>query len=680
MSLFEKKEIVELLANSEIGLWRVESEEGKPTRFYPDAQMRKLMGVTEKHSPEELFTIHWDRVHPQDAKLFEEYANKLSEERAEIVYRYVHPEMGVRYVRCGGMRDYSVTNMLVIKGTHQDITDVFRLEKGRLAERRLGETKKALKLEQEVNNQLERQLDIIQALTKIYNSIYYIDMKEDTFFEVGAQVEVVERIIGKEGNAQEKLNAMCKYIIADEYAEDMKQFADLSTLNERLRYKDWTTCQFRGQSGGWAEGFFIAARRDEKGNCEKVVWATRDIAELKQREIQQQEALTEAKEKAQAANDAKTAFLFNMSHDIRTPMNAIMGFTDLLEKHQDEPEKRADYLRKIQDSSTVLLSIINNVLEMARIEKGTIELEETAWSIEQFNDSLYSVFEEMMVQKGIQFTCHIEVTHQYVYCDTIKLREVFLNILSNAYKYTESGGSVSMEIRELPCEREGYALYETKISDTGIGMSEEFVPHLFEEFAREKSTTDAKIEGTGLGMSIVKHLLSFMEGTISVKSELGKGTVFTVVIPHRITEKSALPNLAKDNLNLKQFKEKRILLAEDNELNAEIAITILEESGFIVEWAEDGRTCVDMLKEKSPGYYDVILMDIQMPNMNGYEASRCIRELSDEKLAKIPIIAMTANAFEEDKKEAFRAGMNAHLAKPIVVKELMKELSNNLID
>jgi CheY-like chemotaxis protein/anti-sigma regulatory factor (Ser/Thr protein kinase) len=265
-----------------------------------------------------------------------------------------------------------------------------------------------------------------------------------------------------------------------------------------------------------------------------------------------------------------------------------------------------------------------------------------------------------------------------VFCDPIKLREVFLNILSNAYKYTESGGKVHMLLEEIPCDREGYVLYRTTISDTGIGMSEEFVPHIFEEFSREKNTTDNKIEGTGLGMPIVKRLIELMDGTIEVVSEKGRGSSFIVTIPHKIAERSSLVDHSRVEIDPRLFSGKRILLAEDNELNAEIALEILNENGFEVERAEDGQQCVAMLQRAEADYYDLILMDIQMPNMNGYETTRAIRRMDDPGKAEIPIIAMTANAFEEDKREAYRSGMNGHLAKPVNVQELLKLLAGIL--
>ena len=385
-----------------------------------------------------------------------------------------------------------------------------------------------------------------------------------------------------------------------------------------------------------------------------------------------------AKTQAEAASSAKTSFLFNMSHDIRTPMNAIMGFRDLLEKHIDEPERRTDYLRKIKDASKVLLSIINNVLEMARIEKGTVVVEEVAWNVRNFNDSLFNVFSEMMKEKNIEFVREIKVKHDYLYCDPTKLREVFMNILSNAYKYTNPGGKVRMILREKPSRKEGWVIFETTISDTGIGMSKEFLPHIFEEFSRENNTTANKVEGTGLGMPIVKRLVELMNGTIRVSSEKGVGTTFVVTLPHRIASESenTEPEIVEADETV--FKGKRILLAEDNDLNAEIAEEILTSVGFLIERAEDGDACLEKLVSADAGYYDLVLMDIQMPNMDGYQATKAIRELADKEKACIPIIAMTANAFEEDRSKAVNMGMNGHIAKPIDVAELFRVLARVL--
>lgn len=374
------------------------------------------------------------------------------------------------------------------------------------------------------------------------------------------------------------------------------------------------------------------------------------------------------------------SILFNMSHDIRTPMNAIIGFADLMEKHIDDRDKVRGYIKKIQDSSDFLLSLINNVLEMSRIESGKMVLSENLWNVEQFNDMLVSVFEEQMKRKNLTFTRSIQIEHEDVICDALKLKEIYLNVLSNALKYTPEGGSISMELTELPYNRDGYGLFRCVITDTGIGMSDEFQKHIFEEFTREASATESGINGSGLGMPIVKKLVEFMDGTIDVQSKVGKGTSVIIAIPHKIADRTAIEemrNTVSDFTDV-SFDGKRILLAEDNDLNAEIAITILEEAGFGVEHAADGVICVDMLEKAEAGYYDLILMDIQMPNMDGYKATQTIRNLSDKEKADITIVAMTANAFEEDKRNAYAAGMNRHIAKPIKVDELMSALKEIL--
>ena len=514
--------------------------------------------------------------------------------------------------------------------------------------------------------------DIIRALYS-YNATVNLETGKYSLL-VGTGMEEFIEQFSQTDDYEKACNLLLSNVLP-EYVDEMNRQFSLDSLRKQQNHRGHIGQMIYAGTTKKGIGWFEVNAYmgvDDEGKPIASVFG-RDVTEAHEK------ADTKAQlEIANAANAAKTAFLFNMSHDIRTPMNAIIGFRDLLEKHQEEPEKRADYLRKIDDASSVLLSIINNVLEMARIEKGTLEMDETAWSAEQFNDTLYSVFHEMMVQKNIEFTRQVDVNNHYVFCDPSKLREIFLNVLSNAYKYTRPGGKVHMHLNEIPSDREGYALYQTTISDTGIGISEEFMPHIFEEFSREHNTTDNKIEGTGLGMPIVKNLVEFLGGTIEVKSEKGVGTTVIVTLPHRIAEKSNLVMHAGVELDPKLFLGKRILLAEDNELNAEIAIEILKEAGFVIELAEDGQICVDMLNKASSGYYDLILMDIQMPNMNGYDATRTIRSLKDSEKANIPILAMTANAFEEDKREVYRCGMNGHLAKPINVRELMKELANIL--
>ena len=377
-------------------------------------------------------------------------------------------------------------------------------------------------------------------------------------------------------------------------------------------------------------------------------------------------------EKARLANEAKTRFLFNMSHDIRTPMNAIIGFSELLEEHLDEREKAANYVQKIRASSEFLLALINDMLEMARIESGKATLNPAPINCRRLMKSLDAGFEPATTKKQLEYSCALSINHDYIICDETKVREIILNILGNSVKYTPDGGKVSLTVTELPSAKKGYVSARIVIEDTGIGMSQEYLPHIFEEFTRERTSTESKVVGAGLGLPIVKALVELMEGTIQVESELGKGTRTTIELPFPIATEEQIASLQHQPAEAEKtaFISRRILLAEDNDLNAEIVITLLEEHGFQVERAEDGQICINMLKTKPADYYDLILMDVQMPNKNGYEASRIIREMTGPK-SRIPIIAMTANAFDEDKKKAMGAGMNAHIAKPFDIQILL---------
>lgn len=392
-------------------------------------------------------------------------------------------------------------------------------------------------------------------------------------------------------------------------------------------------------------------------------------------EAQMEKALHEARK----ASEAKSRFLFNMSHDIRTPMNAIIGFADLLEKHMDNREKTIEYVGKIKSSSSLLLSLINYVLEMSRIESGKMTLKSEQGSFRELTDSLDAVFEPDIRKKHLSYICECDVEHEYVLCDRMKIQEIFLNIVSNAIKYTPDGGKISVKIKEMGIVRKNVANYQAIIEDNGIGMSKEYLPHIFEEFSRERTSTESKVVGTGLGLPIVKSLIDLMGGSIQVESQPGKGTKMIVELPLTIMGKDQIAeNQAQEKKRMIQnMKGKRILLAEDNELNAEIAITVLEENGFEVDRVEDGIMCVAQLQKQPENYYDVILMDIQMPNMNGYEATEVIRNLKNTK-AKIPIIAMTANAFDEDRQKAMEVGMNDHVAKPIDMEALFGALAEVL--
>ena len=389
-----------------------------------------------------------------------------------------------------------------------------------------------------------------------------------------------------------------------------------------------------------------------------------------------------ALKKAEDASLAKTRFLNNMSHDIRTPMNAILGYAQLMEeelKEKDLPET-SDHLEKLQQSGNLLLSIINNVLDMARIESGRMEIDENYGRIEDIRQTLFEIFEDEAKKKNLALHYTINVEHENILTDTTKVKEIFVNILSNAIKYTPAGGSVMVDIDELPCEEPGYMIVRTRVSDTGIGMSQDYLSKIFEAFTRERNTTKSKITGSGLGMSIVKKYVDLLGGTIDVESELGKGSTFTVTLKHRIADESYyVKKHAENPESCSEILEGRnILLAEDNDLNAEIAEAILERAGLKTERVEDGIQCVNKITKMPVGTYDMILMDIQMPRMDGYKATQAIRHLPDKDKACIPIVAMTANAFEEDKRDAVAAGMNGHIAKPIQIDKLLSMLAEVL--
>ena len=393
----------------------------------------------------------------------------------------------------------------------------------------------------------------------------------------------------------------------------------------------------------------------------------------KYRERQYEAELEKSAEQAKNANEAKTRFLFNMSHDIRTPMNAIVGFSGLLEKNLQNEKKAKEYLGKIQSSSNLLLRIINQVLEMARIESGTAVLQLKAEDMDALFHRVNTVFEEDVRKKNLQYQVVLDVRHHYAVCDETKLQEIMLNIISNAIKYTPEGHSIHVEIHESVSENPSKVRYIFSCEDTGIGMSEEYLPHIYEEFSREHTTTENKVPGTGLGLPIIKSMIELMGGSIQVESRLGVGTKFTVDLSFDIASKEEVYG-SQDTIKssaIHTIKGKRILLVEDNELNAEIAKTVLEDVGALITRAENGQQAVELFKEKPAGTFDAILMDLMMPVMDGYTATRKIRSLEHSDAKTIPIIAMTANAFQEDAEKCIAVGMNAHLAKPLDIEKMM---------
>ena len=455
-------------------------------------------------------------------------------------------------------------------------------------------------------------------------------------------------------------------IIAEPFVQKYMEFFDIQTMAVRLHNKESMSSEFKKKDGSWFLSMVVPQSYDKNGNVTSVLFANRDVTDEKLRELKQEEELREAKLKAECANKAKSSFLLNMSHDIRTPMNAIIGYAELASRHLQETDKLGRYLEEIQICGKELLSMLGNVLDLARIENNKVEMEYTVSNVHECFENCVIMFQQQAESKNQTISLTEQIMYPYVYMDEPHLSEVCLNIISNAIKYTNTGGWISCNVVQKSCEKEDWCNMIISITDNGIGMSEEFQKRVFETFERERNTTSSHIEGSGIGMGITKKLVELMDGTIEVKSKQGKGSTFTVTIPCR--KASEDDSLVKKNSNLRNkncLNGVRILLVEDNEINTEIATELLTEEGCIVETANDGVACIDMIEKADADYYKMILMDIQMPVMNGCDATLAIRKMKDTKKARIPIIAMTANAFAEDAQKGFSVGMNAHVAKPV---------------
>ena len=527
-----------------------------------------------------------------------------------------------------------------------------------------------MKKEQEI----ELQREIIEGLGKEYFSVLAVELDKDralSYRESGESGKIISDFCRKCGNRWSKIiPSYAKTMVTDNTSGEFEKQLGLEAL--RSQEEDYSMgYEFKKETEIKYHQVRVAYVKKKDGTRMAVV-GTRNIDSLIKKERMQEEKLKKAYADAENANKAKTEFLNNMSHDIRTPMNVILGYNQMMKSLLTEP-KQLDYQKKIEQSGKLLLSIINNVLDMARIESGKMKVDENYEMVGEVLDEIISTFASEVEEKGILLSGSMQVTHRNVLCDGTKIREIYVNLVSNAIKYTPRGGNVTITVEELPCEKEGYIKIKAEIKDTGIGMSKEYLPTLFEPFSREHNTTTGRVGGTGLGMPIVKKMVDLMGGSLEVESEMGKGTVFTFTLMHKIADRKYYSQKTEtaDAFDIgENLRGKHVLLAEDNDLNAEIAVTILEETGLVIERVEDGIQCVNRVEQMLSGTYDLILMDIQMPNMDGYQAAKCIRHLDDKKKAEIPIIAMTANAFAEDRKRAFDAGMNGHIAKPIDMEKL----------
>lgn len=663
--------------------------------------------------------------------------------------------------------------------------------------------------------QQKARTEVIQSLASQYQEMVVLDFKEDKYSVIHGR-ESGFYIAQPKQSLQNLHNILFDRNLNDEFKkqEEVKAFFDLTTLQNRLRYKNFINMEVKSRNNHWYRATYISKKRDDNGKIVEVLFVVKDIHEEKKKELEakekleeQEKALRDALQMAENANKAKTTFLNNMSHDIRTPMNAIIGYTALAATHIDNKDALNNYLTKIKISSKHLLSLINDVLDMSRIENGAVNIECHEVHIPDILHDLTTIIQGSIHSKQLDLCIDTQdIVHEDVITDKLRLNQVLLNLTGNAIKFTQVGGRINIRIKENPCDDPGYAYFEFTVKDNGIGMSEEFIKHVFDSFSRERSSTNSGIEGTGLGMAITKHLVNMLGGTIHVNSKEGEGSEFVVCLTMKINDtastyetisslagarvlvvdddidtcmsvskmlrdiqmradwttsgkeavvrsqeayeqsepfevfiidwlmpdmngietarrirssmknevpiiilsaydysdveqealdagvtafiskplfKSELISVLKNPKTVRKqsvetlhscYEGKHLLLVEDNELNREIAEEMLKNAGFIVDSVNDGIDAVERMKALDENAYDLILMDIQMPKMDGYTATKEIRHLSNRRKANIPIVAMTANAFEEDKKKSMAAGMNAHLSKPVNIKNLVETL------
>ncbi len=666
----EQLAIINSLSKSFRNVFVANLKEGtaRAIRLADNYKVRAIRDIDTRTFQFDAVVDRWVRetVHPDDKKRIKETLNvknirQIFSKQDKYVGTYRNIEDGVQHYYQYDFRRIDDTENVVVG---------FRLI-DKIVEEQKENQKRERALEQARLKEEKEHAEVIDSLSTIYSTIFRADILTHEY-EILTSVPLMKTVAATKGIFDDVKDTIIESFMEPEFKEPLREFLDLNTLASRLENVNTITTDYKAPTGQWMQARFIVKRRNENGMAIETLYVARDITEEKTRDFKQREALTEALAAAQQANKAKTIFLNNMSHDIRTPMNAIIGFTTLAQTHLEDFSKVEDYLNKISTSSNHLLSLINNILDMSRIESGAVKLDEEAVHIPDLLHTLRTMIQSLADSKKINL--HIDMqdlVHEDVLTDKLRLNQVLLNIVGNAINFTRPGGNIVIRVSEKPCNLKPYTTYEFSIKDNGIGMSKEFVGHIFDMFSREYSSTVSGIQGTGLGMAITKNIVDMMGGDIRVESEEGKGTLFTVVLNLCITNE---PDKIEEKRRSYNYRGKRVLLVEDNELNREIATTILEETGMIIDSVEDGDIAVMTIKEEPAEKYDLILMDVQMPRMDGYTATREIRALADNKKSNIPIVAVTANAFEEDRKKAIESGMNGHIIKPISIEQIAKVL------
>ena len=645
-------EMDEILRGAQIGIWTLEMDGVKAPRLHPNPTMCTLLGVSQEMSPEEVYQFWYHRIPPKYVTPVLDYIQKvIHESYSEITYPWNHPLLGQIWIRCGGILypDYQ-GNGICIRGYHQDVT-------------------------RNIENERKYQ-NLTAATSQIYHAIYHIDLIQDRIEKLaGANQNYTPTGVVTSATAQ--LNDILEKLVAPSHHEIMQYFFDLTTVNDRLHGKLFISREYPSPQGIWRRATFIVQNRDTDDDVTEILYVTQIIDDYKQKELAYQQELVKAVESANQANTAKTDFLNRMSHDIRTPLNGILGMLDIAQKNETNPKALLECHEKMRTAAFHLKALGNDVLDMQRMETDRFFLEQIPFDIREILDNCWSMLEAQASRLDITLKKIKPGSLKYPYLigSPLHIRQIFMNLLSNAIKYNKPGGSISVHAKIIRQVHQN-VIYKFIISDTGIGISPEFQKHIFEPFAQEDTGARTIYKGTGLGMAIVHRLVQEMGGTIQLKSEKNVGSTFTLILPFTIDEHQPSASAETATDTPADLTDLHILVVEDNELNLEIAVFSLEAAGLNVSTAINGLKAVRLFEKSKPYEYDIILMDIMMPVMNGLDAAKAIRGLSRPDATTVPIIALSANAFAEDIQKSKNAGINEHLAKPLEMDKVLKVIAS----